>query len=182
VRPVSGPSRAQRELLSKAPTRSDGSVRNIFLTLLHHPILLQRFNAFGGTFMRFGLLMPADREAVILRVAARTGCRYELAQHLPIARDAGLDDDAILAIVGQRATAKPEPRHELLMSVTDELLDRGAISDGRWSDLAEQYEPPALLELVCLVGFYRMTADLLNVVGVELEDELDLDIGSSRSI
>jgi hypothetical protein len=66
--------------------------------------------------------------------------------------------------------------------VTDELLDRGAISDGRWSDLAEQYEPPALLELVCLVGFYRMTADLLNVVGVELEDELDLDIGSSRSI
>jgi 4-carboxymuconolactone decarboxylase len=169
--PVSHLGSEERELLAKTPTCPDGSVRNIFLTLLHHPQLLKRFNAFAGTFMRFSSISPAEREAVVLRVATRTNCRYEIAQHVPIARDAGLDGDTILAILGQRTAAQLGERQELLMSVTDELLAEGTISDARWTALAEQYEPPALLELICLVGFYRMTADLLNVVGVELEDE-----------
>jgi 4-carboxymuconolactone decarboxylase len=179
IDPVARPSSEQRELLSKVPARADGRTRNIFLTLLHHPLLLKRFNAFAGTFIRFGSLPADEREAIILRVATRTGCRYELAQHLPLARDTGLDDDTILAIVGEPMPVTLEGRHQLLMSVTDELLAEGGISDERWSALADQYETPALLELICLVGFYRLTADLLNVVGVELEEEIDVNVRSA---
>ena len=30
------------------------------------------------------------------------------------------------------------------------------------------------MELLCLVGFYRMVADFLNVAGVELEDDMEV--------
>src|SRR3954454_22601284 len=155
IPPVTVPDDVQREVKTKAPVGPDGSVRNIFSTLAHHPVLLRRFNAFAGTFMRFSAISPYERELVILRVAGRIGSRYEYAQHVPIARDAGLDDDRIRAVMLQPGAPALPDADRLLLAMTDELLATGSVTDATWDALARDRAPDALLELLFIAGFYR---------------------------
>jgi len=175
IAPIVHPDEAQREALSKVPLRPDGEPRNIFLTFAHHPMLLKRFNAFAGTFMRFGLLSPYERELAILRVAGRLGSRYEFAQHLAIARDAGLDDSTIAAVLQQPGSAALTAADRLIACAADEML-AGDITEETWTALAARYEQPALLELLFTIAFYRMIGDLLRTIRVEVEEEPDLAI------
>jgi alkylhydroperoxidase family enzyme len=176
IPPVGQPDPAQQAMLAKAPVRPDGTVRNLFLTLAHHPMLLQRFNAFAGTFFRSGLIPAYDRELVVLRVAARIGSRYEYGQHLDLAREAGMTDDTIRAVMLQEGAPPLAAADALIVDATDELLAGGDLGDDTWSRLASRFPEPALLELLVTIGFYRMTGDLLQTVGVALEEEPDLDI------
>ena len=172
--PVKEPDEEQRAALAKAPTLPDGTVRNIFLTLAHHPLLLKRFNAFTGTFIAFGLLPPDERELVVLRVGARLDAPYELGQHFPIARESGLPEEAIEAVVADPPGAALSADQRTLVDFTDGLIDRGEVDEAVWSALAGRYGDAQLVELLCLVGAYRMVADFLNVAGVELEDDMEV--------
>lgn len=176
IAPLSDPDEAQREILAKAPARPDGTQRNIFLTFAHHPMLLRRFNAFAGTFMRFGLLSPYERELIVLRAAGRVGCRYEFAQHLAIARDAGLDDETIRAVLRQPGAPPLSSQDLLLASAADELIVDGDICDRTWAALSARFEPAALLELLFTIGLYRITGEILNTVGVQPEQAPELAI------
>lgn len=172
--PVTAPNSEQEEALAKAPTLPDGTVRNIFLTLAHHPLLLKRFNAFAGSFIRFGKLPADERELVILRVGMRADAAYELGQHLPLARDAGLAEATIDAVLADPPGDALSDWERELVSFTDHLLDTGDVDDAAWAALADRYDEAQLVELLCLVGFYRMVADFLNVAGVELEDDMEV--------
>jgi AhpD family alkylhydroperoxidase len=176
IPPVMEPDEAQAAILAKCPVRPDGQIRNIFGTLAQHPMLLKRFNAFAGTFIAFGLVPARDRELLVLRVAARTGCRYEYAQHESIARDAGVQDAVILAAMTDPTGDTLGPADALLMRAADQLVGSGDIDDATWTQLAQRFEPPALLELVFTIGFYRMTGDVLNTVGVQVEEDPDLPV------
>lgn len=174
---VEGPDDEQLAILAKAPARADGTVRNLFLTLLQHPRLLKRFNAFAGTFMAFGLMDVEDRELVILRIAARTSCEYELVQHLPLARETALSEAAIAAVLVPVPPVDALSAHQArLVAAADQMLTTGAVEDRSWNALAARYSHAEMLELVTLVAFYRMTADVLNVVGIQPEDDLDVEI------
>jgi 4-carboxymuconolactone decarboxylase len=172
--PVKEPDEEQSAALAKAPTLPDGTVRNIFLTLAHHPLLLKRFNAFTGTFIAFGLLPADERELVVLRVGARLDAPYELGQHFPIARDSGLSDEVIEAVLAAEPGAALSADQRALIDFTDGLIDRGDVDEDIWSALAARYDDAQLVELLCLVGTYRMVADFLNVAGVELEDDMEV--------
>ncbi len=168
------PDEDQRAALEKAPTLPDGTVRNIFLTLAHHPLLLRRFNAFAGTFIAFGLVPADDRELVILRVGRRISAAYELGQHLPLARDAGLSEEAIDAVLSDPPGAALSAEQRALVDFTDRLLDRGDVDEASWNALARRFDEAQLVELLFLVGCYRMVGDFLNVAGVELEDDMEV--------
>lgn len=170
IAPVSAPDAEQEEALAKVPLLPDGSRRNIFLTIAQHPVLLKRFNAFAGTFFAFSKLTAYDREVLILRVAGRIGSRYEYAQHLPIALEAGLGEERIAAIMEEPGAPPLPAPDQLLVEVVDEMVAAGGVSDRLWERLAERYEDDALLELLFTIGFYRMTGDVLNTVGVEVEE------------
>ncbi len=131
--PVTEPDEAQQRILAKAPLRPDGQVRNIFLTLAHHPLLLKRFNAFAGTFFISGLVSDYDRELIVLRVAARIGSRYEYAQHLQLAREAGIDDATIAIAMLQPGSAAPTEGDALLLHATDALLADGDLDDAKYT-------------------------------------------------
>ena len=150
------------QALAKTPTLPDGSQRNIFTTLAWHPLLLKRFNAFTGTFMR---------------VAATTRCRYELGQHLPIAAAAGVSEPTVTALlrVGDDRSGLSEG-DALLVDTTDAVLATGTVDDDLWSRLAQRFDEPQLIELLVLIGTYRMVADLLNVAGVQLEPDMKAEV------
>lgn len=167
IAPVTEPDEEQAALLGKTLLTPDGRPLNLFATLAHNPMLLKRFNALGGFFLRHGYLPPRERELVILRVAARTGSSYEHAQHVVLGRDAGLSDEEI-----DRAAQPPEAWEgddRTLLRFTDEMLASDGAEVTTWDALRERFDDRQMLELSLLVGFYRMLAGFLVVVGVEVE-------------
>lgn len=140
----------------------------VFQTLAHHPRLMRRMNALGGAFMRSQHVDARAREVVILRIAWRSGCAYELAQHVPIARAAGLEVGEIAAIVGGDPTVLSE-REQLLVRLADALEDGVAIDDATYGELSAGWSTEGVLELLTLAGFYRMLAGVLNGLRVPID-------------
>lgn len=170
IAPVIEPDAEQAELLGKTLLTRSGRPLNLFATLAHNPRLLKRFNMLGGYFLRHGTLPPRERELVILRVAALTGSEYEYAQHVALGAEAGLSRKEIDATGGPLETWSGHDR--LLLQFVEEMIASDGARVSTWDVLAQRFSTEQMLELALLVGFYRMLAGFLVVVGVEVEDEL----------
>ena len=167
IAPVTSPSPEAAESLAKLPSQ-DGRPLNIFATLAHHPLLLKRFMALGGVFLALNQLPAREREIVILRVAWRTGSVYEFGQHTRAGLASGLSEDDI-ARVARTGSEGWQPADAALLDAVDEIQASDRVGDDTWAELAGRYTEAELLELLALVGFYRMTAGILNSAGVEPE-------------
>ena len=159
------------EELLAAMRRPDGTDLNIFATLAHHPRLLKRWSAFGGTLLFGGVLPDRDRELLILRTAWLCKAEYEWGQHVLLAQAAGITDEEIGRIPGDEISGEWIARDRALLRAADELHGDSAISDETWSVLAEDYDYQQLIEVCMVVGQYHMVAFTLNSLGVELEAE-----------
>ena len=167
IPPIATPAPEAAELLAKAPSL-EGRPLNIFGTLAHHPLLLRRYLALGSVFLTFNLLPPREREIVILRTAWRAGSVYEFGQHTRVGRGVGLSEEEIARAARPPLDGWAEP-DAVLVRMVDELQAADIVSEPTWAALAKRWSEPELLELLALVGFYRMTAGLLNSAGVEAE-------------
>jgi AhpD family alkylhydroperoxidase len=115
-----------------------------------------------------GSLPERDRELAVLRTAAAVRSEYELAQHAAIGREAGLTDAEIDAAADPGAAHDWSAPDAAVLRFVDQLLEEGAVDDERWEALAA-YSVAQRIELVFLVGFYRMLGGFLRSAGVELE-------------
>lgn len=178
VTPVDDPEPEVAELLAKTMGDDRGVPLAIFRTMARHPRLMKRFNVLGGFFLTRGELPAREREIAVLRTAWRSGCVYEWAQHVLIGGRSGLTDEEIARIAGE--SNGWSPRDRALIQATDEVLDSVDVSDETWAALGTDWTDEQRVELVMLVGFYRMTAGFLNATGVVKDADLpDWPAGTS---
>jgi alkylhydroperoxidase family enzyme len=152
---------------------ADGPDMNLFATLAHHPRLLKRWSAFGGTLLFRGELPDRDRELLILRTARNCGVRYEWEHHIPIARGAGLGDADIAHVVEGPEAAGLSEDDAVLLRAADELHRDNAIGEATWAALSARYSPAQLVELCMVVGQYHLVAFTVRSLGIQLEDHED---------
>ncbi|WP_435769185.1 carboxymuconolactone decarboxylase family protein [Nocardioides sp. SYSU DS0651] len=141
----------------------------VFLTLGRHRRLFWGWLHFAGRLMPGGRLSRRESELVIIRVAARLGSAYELAQHRRLGRRAGLSASEIALVeecVEPVAGSTLSDREQLLVSVADELVADQDLSDATWSRLAGLFDDPERIEVVMLVGHYSMLATTLRTLRV----------------
>jgi len=156
--------------LSRAPGRPKGA--NILGTLAHHPELARAFFTLNGHLLRATTLTERQRELLILRVAAVRGFAYEWAQHLPMARDAGLTDAEIAWVAwGPDAPVWSAGEAALLRSV-DELIADGVIGEATWATLAAEFDTRQILDAIFTVGAYETLGWMINSLGVELDADI----------
>ena len=171
--PVEDPSPEQAELLAPYRTFSGGEPFNIFRTLARHPRLFRKSMALGTELLIQGHLPPRVREVVILRVAWRTGSVYEWGQHVRIGRDSGLTDAEIVVLATESAGDDWSTAERLAVTVTDELCAADDLTDATWSSAAAEWGEQDLVELIFVVGNYRMLAGFLNAARVQPDDGLE---------
>jgi AhpD family alkylhydroperoxidase len=158
-----------RAFVRIAALRTGGRAVNIFATLGRHPRLFNGWLFFASRLMPGGRLPRVDQELVILRVGWNTRCRYEWAQHVPIARSVGVTDAQIADVqVGPEAPGWSARQRAILRAV-DELHDRRMISDRTWADLCAHLDERERIELCMLVGHYEMVAMTLLSTGVQVD-------------
>lgn len=137
----------------------------VFLTLGRHRRLFWGWLLFAGSLMPGGRLSRRETELVILRVATARGSDYELTQHRLIGRRAGLTTEEV-ARVEAGGLEGWSGRERLLLEAADELLAGDDVSDTTWERLRQTLDEREVIELLMLVGHYRMLATALHTLRV----------------
>jgi AhpD family alkylhydroperoxidase len=142
---------------------------NLFLTLGRHRRLFRAWLVFAGALMPGGRLRRRDTELVILRVAHRRGCVYELDHHRRLGVRAGLAPADIDELAEPDAPAHPRwsAREAALLAAVDQLLDDRDVDDATWAELARHLDERRLVELVLLVGHYDMLATTIATLRIQ---------------
>ena len=170
IEPEADPDDEQGRLLSKTLLTPDSEPLNLFRVLVRHPELMKRVNALGGLFMAHNSVPAREREMVILRVAWATACDYEYAQHVGIARRVGLTEKEIEDL-GQHTDRGSWRQEDIaLLRFVDGILENGEAPNEAWRKVHSALDDSQMLELVMLVGYYKMLAAFLNTVRVPLEE------------
>src|SRR6185369_13025763 len=81
-----------------------GTPPNLYRALANHPALVAAWTEFSKMLRHDTRTPRALRELVILRGGQLMGSEYEWAQHLPMARKAGVTEAQIEALAGWRSS------------------------------------------------------------------------------
>ncbi|WP_280479956.1 hypothetical protein [Nocardia cyriacigeorgica] len=123
---------------------------------LNHPwtaAIVRRIDAVAARRMK---LAAAERELAILRMLWRVGPVGEWSM-----RSAAYPEVAAVVATGPEAPAASSAQAALMRAV-DELDTEYFISDATWAELRNHFSVKQLLELVPLVGNYRVYAAIMN--------------------
>jgi 4-carboxymuconolactone decarboxylase len=114
---------------------------------------------------------PRMREVVILRVAHLQGSRYELAQHVGIARTAGLTEQQIEAIrdSGDVDAANFTRTERTALDVTTELCTTHRLRDDTFAAAHAAFGDEALTELLMIISCYYGLALVLNAADLDVD-------------
>jgi alkylhydroperoxidase family enzyme len=149
---------------------------NVVGFFAHHPELARKFLGWNHYVNgRTSTLPRRVREIAILRVAWRRRSRYEWAQHLAIARRAGVSEDEIATgrSAARSGSESGSGLSRLLVTAVDELIDSPGLSDATYEALSAEFDEKQLIDLVFLIGTYSTLSMAFNTFRVELDPGLD---------
>ncbi len=138
--------------------------------LAHRPEMLRTFLPWAKVLARDGVLPRREHEILALRASLNCRSPFEWGEHLLFARDAGLTDAEIDAIVDGAGAAIWQPFEAALLVAADQLHAGCAIDDGTWATLAAHYDEPQLVEVVYVVGQYTMLSMVANGLTVDVPE------------
>ena len=134
--------------------------------LARQPDLLQPFLGWAAALALQGVLPHREHELLALRAASCCGSDFEWVEHAEYARAAGLTADEIAAVARPVDEHPWAPREAALLRAADELIARHDVSDATWAELAPNFGPPALVEILFVVGQYTMLSMVANAAGL----------------
>jgi 4-carboxymuconolactone decarboxylase len=148
-----------------AIAESRGRVVGPFKVLLHRPELARRV-AQTGAYVRFEGALPHDvRELAILTVGREMDCLFEWAAHAPLARKAGVRDEAIAAIRDRRPAALSDAERPVVEFVS-QLIAKKRVDETTFRALEKRFGVEGMVELTGTVGHYAFIACVLNAFEV----------------
>jgi alkylhydroperoxidase family enzyme len=129
----------------------------------------EKFRA--GSLLDRGPLTLKEREIVIDRTTALTGCEYEWGVHVAaFAEAAHLTEEQVRATVLGPADAPCwSVAEQALIAAVDALHHRATLSDSEFKALSAHYDDAKILEIILLCGFYRTVSYLANGLDLPLE-------------
>jgi alkylhydroperoxidase family enzyme len=154
------------------PTKDRPKALNVLGTMAHHPALAQAYFTFNGHVLMATTLSERQRELLIMRVSAVRKSDYEWAQHLFMARDAGLSDEEVGRIAYGPDAPFWSPLEAAMLRAVDELIEDAYISRPTWETLAADLDTRQILDLICTVGAYDTLARIFKSLELDLDDDI----------
>jgi alkylhydroperoxidase family enzyme len=142
----------------------------LFRVMAGTPRAWEKFR--GGSLLDRGPLTLREREIVIDRTCARTGCEYEWGVHVTaFAGAAELTERQVRATVLGKADAPCwSSAEQTLIATVDALHDRATLDDAEFKALSAHYDDAKVFEIILLCGFYRTVSYLANGLALPLEE------------
>ncbi len=144
---------------------------NILGVFSWHPALTKAFLVFNNHLFR-STLSDRVREMVTVRVCWLRRGEYEWAQHVKMARNAGLSAEEIEAISAGPDSPIWSPLDAALLRSADEIVADRYITDKTWHELMEHLDRRQLMDLVFTIGNYDLLSMAFNTFGLQLDPGL----------
>lgn len=148
-----------------------GTPPNLYRALGNHPKLVAAWTEFSKM-LRYDTRTPRTlRELVILRGAQLMRSEYEWAQHLAMARKAGVREAQIAGLADWRASPEFDEREKAALAL-GEAVTQGQVSDAVYAQVMRHFDHHDYVELAAVAAFYAMVGRMLDAMGVELEPDM----------
>ena len=148
-----------------------GTPPNLYRGLANHPKIIAAWTEFANT-LRHGSRTPrALRELVILRGAQLSASEYEWAQHLKMARKAGVREAQINALPDWRVSPEFDTKEKAALALA-EAVTRGRVSNEVYQEARRHFDEQDYVELALVAAFYAMVARMIDAMGVQLEPDM----------
>jgi 4-carboxymuconolactone decarboxylase len=146
---------------------------DVFRLLANAPVVFAGWTRMIDELFNSPTFSPRMREVAILRVARLQNSRYELGQHIEIARRAGLTEQQVSAIVETEDfdMVGLSDTELLVLDIVTELCTTQRLGDKSFARAHNVFGDEGLTELLMVVSCYYGLALVLNAV------DLDVDAG-----
>jgi len=148
-----------------------GTPPNLYRCLGNHPKLVAAWTEFSKM-LRYDTRTPrALRELVILRGAQLMRSEYEWAQHVGMARKAGVREGQIAELSRWRTSSQFDNREKAAIAL-GEAVTQGRVPDDVYAEAHRHFDEHDYVELATVAAFYAMVGRMLDAMGVQLEDDM----------
>ena len=148
-----------------------GELINLHLTLGHAPKIFKARLGLSYALRHDAVTPRRLRELVILRTAQLGGSEYELAQHIPVARQCGISQAQLDGLAGDwRREGLFDARERALLAHVDQLVgNNGRVDDATFAELMRHFGPEEIVELTITATHYVTTGLLTRSLGIKPE-------------
>jgi len=146
----------------------------IFQVLLNHPKVAAGLNDLLARMLWQGKLDSRLRELAIMRIAWLTACEYEWSQHWRVAQGLGVSSDDLTGVRDWRSHKGFGSAEQAVLSATDDVVRGGVVSADSWAECTRVFgdDQATLVELVTVIGAWRMVSSILQSLQVPLEEDV----------
>lgn len=144
---------------------------NLHLAQGHAPVLSAAKGEFTWKLRNDTKLGRKLLELVIVRVAFTMECAYELHHHLPMIAQAGYSKEQVDALKGDWRKRKDlfQANEQALLAFTDELCDRGNVSDATFANMSKHFSAQEIVECCYCATSYYANAMFVKAVRLEVD-------------
>lgn len=147
-----------------------GAPPNLYRCLANHPRLVAAWSDFSRALRHDSRTPRALRELVILRGAQLMRSEYEWAQHLKMARNAGVRESQIAALANWKKSPEFDAKEKAALLLA-EAVTQGKVSDEVHAEAMRHFDHHDYVELSITAAFYAMVGRMLDAMGVQLEPD-----------
>lgn len=159
-----------QDFFAKMQANNDGAeIMNIFKMVGYSHCSVREFIRLGSRLIMKAHLDHRYRELAILRIAQMTGARYEWAQHVPIAVNAGISKEQVKEIENWRESSLLDDKDKIVLQYTEEIVSDSHPQDETFSKASEFLDDTSLVELTISIGYWSMVGKVLRTFGVDVE-------------
>jgi alkylhydroperoxidase family enzyme len=159
------------EELFDARTKRGGKVLNVHHTFAHAPKLSMASMQMAMA-LRFETSTPRVLiELAIVRAAQIAKGVYELKQHKPMLLAQGFSQEKYDALENWRGSTLFDDKERAVLAFSDEMADRGNVTDATFAQLGRFFTPQQVMELAFAFGTYYGTALIMNAMQIKLEPD-----------
>ena len=147
-----------------------GSPPSLYRALANHAPLAAAWTEFARA-IRYDSRSPRElRELMILRGAQVMRSEYEWAQHLKMARKAGVREAQIAALASWRDSGEFDATQKAALLLA-EAVTRADVTDEVYAAVSKHFDHATYVELSLTAAFYAMVGRMLDAMRVQLEPE-----------
>jgi alkylhydroperoxidase family enzyme len=146
---------------------------SVFRVALHSPNVAGALHGLLRHLLFEGSFDARLRELVIMRIGWSTRSVYEWTQHWRVASLLGVEAADVLAVRAWDRAEHLSPEDRAILAATDDVLATGAIGEDSWVACAAFLDSARLVELVAVIGCWRLFSTFLVSLAVPLEDGVE---------
>ena len=147
-------------------TTEDGRLIGPFNAFLLHPEVTAKLSEFQTAEATNTTLSQRVREVVIITVGAVWRADYELYAQGPVARKAGLSDQAITTLVNGGIPEDLSDHEKIAARLARELSTSHRVGDELYREAAQAFGRKGLFDMVAVMGVYHTVCSALALFEV----------------